>query len=498
MRLLKRPQTLAGWLQRLVALLAVASLAFLGYTGWQLVRTLSAVSSDPLRDLSAIVPAPSEAPERQAGIAGALARGERINILLLGYGGAGHDGAYLTDSIMLASIDGRSGVVTLVSVPRDLWVTFPKSKYSASFQGKVNAAFALGVGSGDRDEGMRIAAETLKTVLGQPIDRTVALDFRAFRAVVDQIGGIDVTVDRAFSSIYPRNDDSKIDDAWIEVSFKPGPQHMDGETALRYARARYADGVEGSDFARSARQQKVILAARDRVVATGAASQLLGLLDALRDNVRTDLSIADMRALADFAKGYDDAQTVKGALTNGNVLQSYGLPVSDGIAATLQPRVVGWSQVQAYVRLLVNYPASALEDPLVRITASARRAGAGEAAVGLLSGMGLRASFEVTGGDDPETTSVTGGSPDTVAFLGTFFGVPAEPQPGAVTVRLGRDWAPPAPFPPAPTRPASTPAPSASAPVGPAPSSSPSVRPSPGAPAQSVFPSASPSRAPAR
>lgn len=103
-------------------------------------------------------------------------------------------------------------------------------------------------------------------MLGVEIDKTIALDFTALRAVVDAVGGIDVTVDRPCSARYPRNDDPSVD---------------------------------------------AILATRRKVEETSSVGTLLGLLGALRDNVRTDLSVADMRALASFSKGYDDARTVR-------------------------------------------------------------------------------------------------------------------------------------------------------------------------------------------
>ncbi len=129
---------------------------------------------------------------------------------------------------------------------------------------------------------------------------------------------------------------------------------MDGEQALRFARARYADPPEDTDFARSARQQKIVLAARDKVEASNSLPMLLGLTDALRANVRTDLSVPDMRALADFAKGYDDASTVHGALTDTNVLQDVTLQTASGGEFTLQPRTSGWADVQAYVAQLLS------------------------------------------------------------------------------------------------------------------------------------------------
>ena len=432
--------------------------------GFQLTRTILTVSSDPLRDVDLHV-LPSQTPS--SGVAGMIARGQRVNVLLLGYGGAGHDGAFLTDSLMVASIEPRTGTVALFSIPRDLWVTVPKSKYAGSFEAKINEAFAVAAAAGDRDEGMRVAASTIETVLGVPIDRTVAIDFRAFRTVVDALGGIDVTVDRSFTAMYPKNDDAAVDPSWIEISFKAGAQHMDGETALRYARARYSDGPEGNDFARAKRQQKVILAAKDRVVSADAFTQLFGLLEALRDNVRTDLSLSDIKALASFARGYEDEKTARAALSTDNVLQA-GYTAVTGYA--LWPKVEGWREVHAYAARAIEYSASFSEDAAVALRISAPRAAIGALAVRRLADLGLRATLELVADDDPERTIVidaaNGAADATARFLSSYFGdaaVTSASGPARIEVRVGRDWIAPAEF-SAPNespsaQPSSTPAP---------------------------------------
>ncbi len=411
----------------------------------QVARTIITVSSDPLRDAELrVLPA---AP--RTGVAGMIARGERVNILLLGYGGAGHDGGYLTDSLMLASLDPRSRVVTLLSIPRDLWVTLPKSKYAASYSGKVNEAFAIPAAEGDRDEGIRVADATLESVLGTEIHRTIAIDFRAFRTVVDAIGGVDLVVDRSFTALYPRNDDPEIDPSWIEISFQAGPQHMNGEAALRFIRARYSESAEGSDFARSLRQQKVILAARDRVVAANAMPQLLGLLDALREHVRTDLSLADMRALADFAREYDDRRTIRAALTPENVLQN-GFLESSGYA--LWPKVEGWGEVHAFVRRALEFPRSLAEDPQLVVAASRRRAAIAREASRRLLDLGFSVRVQLAEGDDPSRTTISDGTAGrgegSALFLSDFFdrALITNGGVGSIVVQVGTDWVPPLEF----------------------------------------------------
>jgi LCP family protein required for cell wall assembly len=430
-----------AWLGLIGGIFTVIVIAALAAAGIEMTRTITSVSTDPLRDVD-IIRAPGQTPA--TGIAGKIARGERTTILLLGYGGAGHDGAYLTDSLMLASIEPSKGVVTLLSVPRDLWVTIPENPYAKSHQAKVNEAFLVAAARGDRDEALRIADATLEAVLGVTIDRTIAIDFRAFRAVVDAVGGIDVTVDRAFVASYPANDDPRIDPGWIVISFNAGPQHMDGETAIRYARARYSDGPEGNDFARAARQQKVMLAARDKIVSTNAVTRLFALVDALRDNVRTDLSLADMQALAAFAESYDDSRTIKSSLSTLNVLQSN---VAAGTGYALHPRVREWSEVRAYVRLLFEHPVALNEQIPIVVRATAARAAAGRSATRRLVELGFEARYEMAT-EDPQTTIVSDSSrrgPESAAFLTGYFSGTLEPptaETDFVVVRLGRDYRP--------------------------------------------------------
>lgn len=364
---------MGGWVNLLsralavaVTLVAAGVAVLVAVAATQAARTIVSISTEPLRDVTLSLPGLASTPALDLpGIAGKIGRGERVNLLVLGYGGAGHDGAFLSDTILVASIQPKDGTVTLLSVPRDLWVALPASRYSGSYHGKVNEAFSIAASHGDRDAGMKMAASVVGGVVGIGIDRTVAIDFHGFRKLVDGVGGVDVVVDRSFTAAYPRNDDADIDPSWIFVSFAKGPQHMDGERALRFSRARYSDGPEGSDFARSARQQKVILAAKDRVVERGLLPSLLTLLDTLRDNVRTDLSLADMNALAELARGYDDGRTVHAALTTENVLEELALREAGAIVlSALRPRTIDdWTEVQAYVRGVIEPARSRRADP---------------------------------------------------------------------------------------------------------------------------------------
>lgn len=265
------------------------------------------------------------------------------NVLVLGYGGAGHEGAYLTDSLLLLHTDLRTGDTAQIAVPRDLWVQIPPDSGQYA---KINSAYQYGSGGGkDPVAGGRLATTKVGQVTGLPGDRWVTIDFRGFRALVDALGGVEVEVERAFSSQYPANDDPTVDPSWITVTFAAGRQHMDGETAIRYARARYADTPEeANDFARSQRQQRLV-----RAIAARAKNPLHwwrapAVLDALQPALRTNLAPLDMLTLL---LRVDTGGARRIGLDDGNVLEGAQSP--DG-QAILRPRGNDYDLIPAYIR----------------------------------------------------------------------------------------------------------------------------------------------------
>src|SRR5206468_1389531 len=180
---------------------------------------------------------------------------DRINILLLGIDKRDDEpiAGTRSDTIMLASIDPLTKSAALVSFPRDLWVTIPGCTSSAGCEGgrqRINVAHAVG--------GPDLTRQTITSDFGVPIDFYARVDFRGFEQLIDAVGGVVVDVD------WPVKDDEypTADYGYQRIYFGPGPQLMDGTTALEYARSRH--GM--SDFARAARQQKVIVSLRNRAL----------------------------------------------------------------------------------------------------------------------------------------------------------------------------------------------------------------------------------------
>lgn len=218
----------------------------------------------------------------------------RINILLLGIGGPGHDGANLTDTIMLASIDPINDKVSLVSIPRDLWVHIPNNGSQ-----KINAAYPDGVDQSKskthvskEQDGIELLDRTLKPVLdGVQIHYHVLLDFSAFKQMVDAVGGITINVPE---TLY----DPTI--AWENhgnpVIARKGVQEFNGQQALLYSRSRETS----SDFARAERQRLIIGALKTKVFSAGTFSnpvRISSLLDSLGQNVYTDFDSSSIKCL---------------------------------------------------------------------------------------------------------------------------------------------------------------------------------------------------------
>src|SRR5713101_697990 len=277
---------------------------------------------------------------------------DRVNILMMGYGGSGHDGAYLTDSMIVMSLLPQSHHTTLISVPRDLWVQIPAG--SGQYN-KINATYEFASNNGqDPVAGGNAAAQKVSLVTGLDVKYWLTINFLGFRDLINSIGGIDVYVPDSFNACYPKNDNSGIDPSWIKIQFNKGLQHMDGETAIRYARAREPLEVCGkgtsenqaelTDFARSARQQLIIKAALAKVKQVSTWPKLFNALTALRHTIYTNMSLAD---LAEYALNMDLNAAHRVGLSNRNVLVDS--TSSDG-QYILAPRNGDWNAIVDYVK----------------------------------------------------------------------------------------------------------------------------------------------------
>ncbi|MFQ5612620.1 MAG: LCP family protein [Anaerolineae bacterium] len=214
---------------------------------------------------------------------------ERVNFLLLGIDKRPNEQFARTDTMILATVDPESKTAGMLSIPRDLWVTIP-----GYGENRINTAFYSGEKNAYPGGGPALAMRTVQYNLGVPIHFYVKVDFDGFRKIVDTLGGIDVDVPQTINDpTYPDNNYG-YDPFYIEA----GPRHLDGYTALKYARTRHAPG---SDFGRAARQQQVLLAIREKALQLGIIPKVPELWSTMAGTVETDLQLVDILELAALA-----------------------------------------------------------------------------------------------------------------------------------------------------------------------------------------------------
>lgn len=226
----------------------------------------------------------------------------QINILLLGIGGEGHDGPYLSDTIMLAQIRPDLQKISIVSLPRDYLVSLP----NGLGERKINSAFAEGFNQNkDYNQAGEWARQTVEKVSGVKIPYFAVVDFQGFKEALDLVGGVDVNVERTFTDYtYPDEKDGYLP----PVTFTQGPTHLNGDRALIYARSRHAAGPEGSDFARSQRQQIVMSALKDKVQQLNLitdSGKLNSLLSVVGNHFHTNITPSEMFRLYTLGKEYN-------------------------------------------------------------------------------------------------------------------------------------------------------------------------------------------------
>lgn len=299
----------------------------------------------------------------------------QINILLMGIAGGKHEGPSLTDSIIFANVNTDLSKITLVSLPRDIW--------STDLDGRINTAYAIGE-SKRRGGGLILAKAEVGKIVGEKVDYAVLIDFNGFIKAVNVLGGIDIDVDRAFDDYeYPiegrENDpcDNKPEELeklataasqleafpcrYIHIHFDKGLTHVDGETALRYVRSRHAPGAEGTDFARSKRQEKIITAFREKAFSLQILvnpAKVIGLYQTIQQSVDTDIAQNEFDDFIKLAQKLQKAKIRSVVIDNGDeqtgragLLTHPSISKEYNFEWTLIPRTGkdNYSEIQEYI-----------------------------------------------------------------------------------------------------------------------------------------------------
>lgn len=236
----------------------------------------------------------------------------RINILVMGKAGGNHEGPDLTDTMMVVSIGVVNPSIVIVSLPRDLWIPEIKAKLNSAYYWGKNGSPYLDVS--EMGGGISFAQITAGKIIGQPIQYGIVIDFSAFKDVIDAIGGINVNIESSFTdNLYPiegrENDtcegkDPKYLCRYETIIFNKGVQKMNGDLSLKFVRSRHAEGSEGTDTAREARQQKVIDAIKTKItnpLVFLSPKVITSLFNVFEKYIETDFEFPVFGAFARYA-----------------------------------------------------------------------------------------------------------------------------------------------------------------------------------------------------
>ncbi|HEX2646392.1 MAG TPA: LCP family protein, partial [Candidatus Dormibacteraeota bacterium] len=396
--------------------------------------------------VQAVQPAPGT-------IAYKLNHGQEVNVLLLGMGGYENDAPYLTDSIMAITIDPNTNRVMMASIPRDLTVRMNlQSNPNRIWVQKINAAYEVPyvniiccvASQYQGPNGGGYAAEhEVGKVTGLTFDRYIAIDFVAFRDMVNALGGVDVCLSTNLDDYsYPN-----YSDGYMPIHFKAGCQHLNGEQALEIARSRHAEQAEqSSDFGRARRQQDIMEAIKKKATTVNGFSKAPALLSALQKNINTDMSLSDMKAIYDWGKNLPDSSIIRVAITAdsgaapGNLLDYGDCGLGAGVSqlCALDP---SYTMIHQYLAsIFIDQKTLGEKAPVQIVNGANNFPGLDGRVTTMLDPTGLQLADPVAHRPSPQTLILdySGGKfPLTVKWLQSFFGgtvvaaTPSNPAPAA-------------------------------------------------------------------
>lgn len=328
----------------------------------------------------------------------------RTNILIFGTSeddeGGNHPGAYLTDSIMMLSVDQEKKDAYMVGIPRDLWVKYGDACFSG-MEGKINALYQCFSDDGKDDTaGSQALMDKISQVTGMKVQYFAHVNYGVVREAVNAVGGVDITIpdyDPSSPGIYDPNFDWKCNNKCKMVFYKDGENvHMDGEHALAFARARNAAGGYGlpnGNFDREKDQQLVLVALREKALSAGTLVNLgavTSLVEAMGNNLRTNFQTSEIRTLMSLA-----ADIKQDAIHSISLNKEGELAVTTGSSADGQSivqavsGVYDYSSIIKYINKQINAEPFMLEDASVAVLNGSGVVGQGRLVADKLADMGF-------------------------------------------------------------------------------------------------------------
>ncbi len=272
-----------------------------------------------------------------------LTDNETINFLLIG-SDKRPGSSYRTDTLVIAIVWPREGQVSLISIPRDLWIYIP----TVGMQ-RINTAYQSGEIGDYLGGGPGLLKDTIAYNLGIRIDHTAMVEFDGFRRIVDTLGGIELPVSCAYTDwrlIDPSYDPNNEDNWWL-YTVGPGQVHMDGDLALWYARSR----SKSNDFDRGRRQQEVLRTIFQKALQTDTFGKIPQLYNDFSSTVITDLSLPDMLLMSPYAVNFTNAN-IRGYFINPPLVSPWTTP---GGASVLLPNEEALKQMLVEATTLSAY-----------------------------------------------------------------------------------------------------------------------------------------------
>ena len=321
------------------------------------------------------------------------------NVLLLGYGGAGHDGGLLTDTMIVGHIIPKEKKLILISIPRDLWVPMEVVAGTESAY-KINAAYAIG--SDDKaypkkpkkyqgdNGGLVMAKEAVQKATGFPMDFAVAIDFSGFTNIMKTLGGIFIEVPYPFEDKwYPVKGKEKetcgkseedmaktiatLSGQLLEqefpcryetLKFEKGKQFMEGETALKFVRSRHSE-VGGGDFGRSLRQQAFLMGVKNRLLSFSGATKILPLIKNGIAMVHTDISLQDVMNMVE-RYGDPSSYTIESIYLTDQTILTFSTSANGQSILIPKSGFEDWQSVHAYIADELTKISSASQSAVIK------------------------------------------------------------------------------------------------------------------------------------
>ncbi len=379
----------------------------------------------------------------------------RTNFMLIGTGGEGHDGANLTDTIIIASIDYENKVVPMLSIPRDLYII--SSEYGNQ---RINSVYSSYLNKYGKREGIHALKKLVGEITGMEIQYYALVNFQGFEGIVDSLEGVDIMVEESiYDPKYPRGETIYYETFKIDA----GLQHLDGATALKYARSRSTTG----DYNRAKRQQSLLYAIRDRAFSLDIltdAGKIKSLYDSVAESIDTNLSLAEILELAKLSKEFNKDDIFPAVLNDdpsscGGLLYTPAREYFDGAAVLLPAGGGTYSYIQQVANTIFNHTKTMAAQEEIQVLNGTKTPGLAGVTMNLLLRNCLNVTYygNATNRDLEQSTiyykpGPEGEEPVTLALikelvpLPVIAGIPPEytepekRQNATIVIELGRDY----------------------------------------------------------